>query len=143
MQFKTDEEAVTMINQAPYGLGGSVFCGDIDRAERMTAAIRTGMANINDFAVNYLCQSLPFGGRGISGFGRFAGIEGLRDECILKAVTTDKLAWMKTTIPSILDYPIQKQKSIGFCEGLAEVMYAGSISDKARGLGKLIKASMQ
>jgi acyl-CoA reductase-like NAD-dependent aldehyde dehydrogenase len=26
------------------------------------AGIRAGMSNINDFGVNYLCQSLPFGG---------------------------------------------------------------------------------
>ena len=42
------------------------------------------MCNINDFAVNYLCQSLPFGGVKISGFDRFAGPEGLRGNCLVR-----------------------------------------------------------
>ena len=32
------------------------------RAEKLAAGIHAGMCNINDFGVNYLCQSLPFGG---------------------------------------------------------------------------------
>jgi acyl-CoA reductase-like NAD-dependent aldehyde dehydrogenase len=39
-----------------------VFSGDTTRAEKLGLALKTGMMNINDFAVNYLCQSLPFGG---------------------------------------------------------------------------------
>lgn len=39
-----------------------MFSLDYARAEKIAAALETGMCNINDFAVNYLCQSLPFGG---------------------------------------------------------------------------------
>jgi hypothetical protein len=42
------------------------------------------MCNVNDFAVNYLCQSLPFGGVNVSGFDRFAGPEGLRGNCLVR-----------------------------------------------------------
>lgn len=54
--------------------GGSVFSSNVTRAERIAAQLQTGMININDFGVNYLCQSLPFGGVKASGFGRFAGM---------------------------------------------------------------------
>jgi acyl-CoA reductase-like NAD-dependent aldehyde dehydrogenase len=48
-----------------------VFSADKKLAEEMCLKLKVGMANVNDFAVNYLCQSLPFGGVGISGYGRF------------------------------------------------------------------------
>ena len=38
----------------------------------------------NDFATCYMCQSLPMGGLKESGFGKFAGVEGLRDCCVAK-----------------------------------------------------------
>lgn len=107
MKAKSDEDAVRIVNACDYGLGSSVFSADYARAEKIGRALRTGMCNINDFGVNYLCQSLPFGGVKISGFDRFAGIEGLRGCCLVKAVTTDKLAAMKTTIPPPLQYPIK------------------------------------
>ena len=40
------------------------------------------MFTANDFGVNYLVQSLPFGGVNESGFDRFAGPEGLRACCL-------------------------------------------------------------
>ena len=49
--------------------------------------------------VNYLCQSLPFGGVNISGFDRFAGIEGIRGCCNMRAVTSDRLTATRTMIP--------------------------------------------
>ena len=50
------------------------------------------MSSINDFATTYMCQSLPFGGVKESGFGRFAGVEGLRALCVTKAVCDDRSA---------------------------------------------------
>jgi len=84
MRFTTDEEALRIVNCAPYGLGASVFSSNAERAERLVSGIRSGMCNVNDFAVNYLCQSLPFGGVKISGFDRFAGPEGLRGNCLVR-----------------------------------------------------------
>ena len=49
-------------NSVDYGLGSSVFSKDYARAERIAARLVTGMCNVNDYGVNYLCQSLPFGG---------------------------------------------------------------------------------
>lgn len=71
MKHTGPEDAVRVVNACPYGLGASVFSADKALAERMCLDLRVGMANVNDFAVNYLCQSLPFGGVGISGYGRF------------------------------------------------------------------------
>jgi hypothetical protein len=49
-------------------------------------------------------QSLPFGGVKHSGFGRFAGVEGLRACCLVKSVVEDRWwPFIKTKIPK----PIQ------------------------------------
>lgn len=71
MKHTGPEDAVRVANACPYGLGSSVFSADKSLAERMCLQLKVGMTNVNDFAVNYLCQSLPFGGVGISGYGRF------------------------------------------------------------------------
>ena len=52
--------------------------------QHIARSVRSGVANINDFGANYLIQSLPFGGVKGSGFGRFAGKEGLRACCFTK-----------------------------------------------------------
>ena len=62
MKFEDDNDAVAIVNSCDYGLGSSVFSKDTARAERIAHRLITGMSNVNDFAVNYLCQSLPFGG---------------------------------------------------------------------------------
>ncbi|KAG5498791.1 hypothetical protein JKF63_03080 [Porcisia hertigi] len=122
MKFTTDKEAVEMVNACAYGLGSSVFSADIPRAQAIADRIRTGMVNINDFGINYLCQSLPFGGVKISGFDRFAGREGLRGTCIVRASTTDRVPGVKTTIPPILQYPISPA-AFTFMENLSQVIY--------------------
>ncbi len=43
----------------------------------------------------------------ISGFDRFAGIEGLRGCCLVRAVTSDRIPGVRTSIPPPLQYPIK------------------------------------
>ena len=122
MKFRTDDEAVDIVNACPYGLGSSVFSANVARAQSIAARLTTGMVNINDFGINYLCQSLPFGGVKISGFDRFAGREGLRGNCVVRASTSDRIPGVKTVVPPILQYPIQKT-SFAFTELLSLVLY--------------------
>ena len=71
-----DEECIRLINNCNFGLGSSVYSGNKKRAVALGSRIRSGMFTANDFGVNYLIQSLPFGGVNESGFDRFAGPEG-------------------------------------------------------------------
>lgn len=64
----TEEEAIRIANDTPYGLGGSVFGADLDRARRVADRIETGMVFINQPA--WVAADLPFGGIKNSGFGR-------------------------------------------------------------------------
>ena len=82
--FSTDDEAVAIANDCPFGLGSSVFCRSASRARAIGARLEAGMTSLNDFNATYMCQSLPFGGVKHSGFGRFGGVEGLRALCVPK-----------------------------------------------------------
>ncbi len=83
----SDEDAVRMANDSKYALAGSVFSNSRDRAFKIARQIRGGTVLVNDFGIAYLCQELPFGGVGFSGFGKFNGPEGLRECCDQKVAT--------------------------------------------------------
>lgn len=77
----SDDEAVTLANDTPYGLGGSVFSTDVDRARAVADRLDVGMANVNTVAGE--AAELPFGGVKRSGFGRELGPLGM-DEFVNK-----------------------------------------------------------
>ncbi|XP_030975374.1 aldehyde dehydrogenase 22A1 isoform X2 [Quercus lobata] len=139
MKFSTDEEAVRLANDSRYGLGCAVFSGSQHRAKKIASQIHCGVVAINDFASNYLCQSLPFGGVKDSGFGRFAGVEGLRACCLVKSVVEDRWwPFIKTKIPKPIQYPVA-ENSFEFQESLVELFYGLDIWDRLRALVNVIK----
>ncbi|KAL6188477.1 hypothetical protein ACLB2K_039869 [Fragaria x ananassa] len=139
MKFSTDEEAVKLANDSKYGLGCAVFSGSQCRAREITSQIQCGVAAINDFASNYMCQSLPFGGVKDSGFGRFAGVEGLRACCLVKSVVEDRWwPYIKTKIPKPIQYPIG-ENGFEFQESLVEALYGLNIWDRLRALVTVLK----
>ncbi|KAL4592404.1 hypothetical protein LXL04_005397 [Taraxacum kok-saghyz] len=134
MKFETEEEAIMLANDSKYGLGCAVFSGSQKRARMIASKINCGVAAVNDFASNYMCQSLPFGGVKDSGFGRFAGIEGLRACCLVKSVVEDRW-WplVKTKIPKSLQYPVA-ENCFEFQEALVEALYGVNVWDRLRAL---------
>jgi aldehyde dehydrogenase (NAD+) len=141
MRAKDDADAVRICNSTRYGLGSSVFSTDYARAERIAAQLETGMVNVNDFGVNYLCQSLPFGGVKDSGFDRFAGVEGLRGCCLQRAITTDKVHGIRTNIPPLLQYPIPAA-GFDFATSLVGMMYGPGLISRAKAIWKLTVLSI-
>lgn len=65
---KDEDEAIELANQSSYGLGGSVYSQDIDRARRVAEHVETGMMFINQPTKSQ--AELPFGGIKNSGYGR-------------------------------------------------------------------------
>lgn len=121
--FKTDEDAINLANDCAFGLGSNVFSTNLRRANAIGSQLEAGMTSINDFATTYMSQSLPFGGVKESGFDRFAGIEGLRGMCTIKAVTEDRFPWLiKTEMPPLLQYPV-KPRAFEFVVGLTKMFY--------------------
>jgi succinate-semialdehyde dehydrogenase / glutarate-semialdehyde dehydrogenase len=80
-KVSSDDEALTLANDTPYGLGGAVFSRDRDRAARLAAQLEVGMANVNTPAGEG--AEVPFGGVKRSGFGRELGPLGM-DEFVNK-----------------------------------------------------------
>ncbi|XP_030474618.1 aldehyde dehydrogenase 22A1 [Syzygium oleosum] len=139
MKFSTDEEAVKLANDSNYGLGCAVFSGSQKRAKEIASQIHCGVAAVNDFASSYMCQSLPFGGVKHSGFGRFAGVEGLRACCLVKSVVEDRWwPFIKTKIPKPIQYPVA-ENGFEFQESLVEMLYGLNIWDRLRALVNVLK----
>ncbi|XP_026457429.1 aldehyde dehydrogenase 22A1-like isoform X1 [Papaver somniferum] len=139
MKFSSDEEVIKLANDSNYGLGCAVFSGNQRRAREIASQLNCGVAAINDFASNYMCQSLPFGGVKHSGFGRFAGIEGLRACCLVKSVVEDRWwPYIKTKIPKPIQYPVA-ENSFEFQESLVEALYGLNIWDRLRALVNVLK----
>ncbi|KAL0414825.1 UNVERIFIED_CONTAM: Aldehyde dehydrogenase 22A1 [Sesamum radiatum] len=137
--ISTDEEAIKLANDSRYGLGCAVFSGSQKRAREIASQLHCGIAAINDFASNYMCQSLPFGGVKDSGFGRFAGVEGLRACCLVKSVVEDRW-WplIKTKLPKPIQYPIS-ENAFEFQQSLVEALYGLNVTDRLRALVDVLK----
>lgn len=66
--FKTDMEALDLVNRSKFGLGVSIFTEDLERAKAMIPQIEDGAVFINELVKSD--PRLPFGGTKESGFGR-------------------------------------------------------------------------
>jgi acyl-CoA reductase-like NAD-dependent aldehyde dehydrogenase len=74
--YDSEEEAVRIANDSPYGLSGNVWSGDAERARAIAGALRVGKVTINGGGWTPLA---PFGGYKQSGNGRELGRYGLED----------------------------------------------------------------
>ncbi len=82
--FQTEDEAIALANDTPYGLGAQVFSKDVDRAIRVANKINAGSIDINDG--NHWQPCTPFGGNKGSGKGREHGKHGFQELCQIKVI---------------------------------------------------------
>jgi hypothetical protein len=138
LRAETIDVAISIANSTPYGLGSSVFGSNAHDLERVTNELKAGMVAVNDFAAYYAVQ-LPFGGVKGSGYGRFAGEEGLRALCAQKSVCRDRWPLIKTSIPGPLQLPLRDEpRGWAMCKGVVELGYGETLSRKIGGLRKVI-----
>jgi acyl-CoA reductase-like NAD-dependent aldehyde dehydrogenase len=72
--YATEDDAVRLANDSMYGLGGSVWSADTDRATAVARRVRTGSIGVNSYVND---PGSPFGGVKASGMGREMGPEAL------------------------------------------------------------------
>ncbi|HEX6725039.1 MAG TPA: aldehyde dehydrogenase family protein [Gaiella sp.] len=82
--FETEEEAIRLANDTPYGLSGSLWTRDGARQLRVARALRTGAIGVNSNSSVF--PQAPFGGYKASGVGKELGMEGLVHNTELKSV---------------------------------------------------------
>lgn len=83
IRFKTEEEAIAIANDTPYGLAAYVQSGNLERARKVARRLRAGSVYLNGVGQDY-CS--PFGGYKQSGNGREWGVYGLMDFLEFKAI---------------------------------------------------------
>jgi succinate-semialdehyde dehydrogenase/glutarate-semialdehyde dehydrogenase len=74
---KDEDEAIAIANDSPFGLGGSVYSTNVERAKRVASRVETGMVFINYPDVSW--PDLPFGGIKRSGYGKELSNLGLEE----------------------------------------------------------------
>jgi aldehyde dehydrogenase (NAD+) len=85
LKFRTEAEAISIANSTRYGLAAFVHCHDLDRAHRVAEELRAGGVFINGAML--VEPDTPFGGLGLSGFGREGGRVGIDEYLRPKTVS--------------------------------------------------------
>ncbi|HET8614824.1 MAG TPA: gamma-aminobutyraldehyde dehydrogenase [Actinomycetales bacterium] len=85
--FDTDDEAIALANDTPYGLAASVWTRDVVRATRATRQIQAGCVWVNDHIP--IVSEMPHGGVKASGFGKDMSTYSLEEYTTIKHVMTD------------------------------------------------------
>jgi succinate-semialdehyde dehydrogenase/glutarate-semialdehyde dehydrogenase/succinyl-CoA reductase len=63
-----EDEAMKLANDTQYGLGASIWTQDLDKAEKLSQQIQSGLVTVNNIVASD--PRVPFGGVKKSGFGR-------------------------------------------------------------------------
>jgi betaine-aldehyde dehydrogenase len=84
LTFSNDKEAMEIANGTEYGLGGGLWTRDLSRAHRFAKQMKSGMVWINCY--KRVHPASPFGGVGVSGYGRDMGFEAVREYTQTKSV---------------------------------------------------------
>ena len=95
LTFDTEEAALTLANDTPYGLASGVFTKHLTRAHRMIRGLRAGIVWVNTYRA--VSPIAPFGGHGLSGHGREGGMAAALD------YTSVKTVWLRTSDDPIPD----------------------------------------
>ncbi|PTU18818.1 hypothetical protein P175DRAFT_0503623 [Aspergillus ochraceoroseus IBT 24754] len=147
MRAESVSHAIEIANSTQYALGASVFGFNDRDVTACVKSIKAGMVAVNDFGSYYAVQ-LPFGGVKGSGYGRFAGEEGLRAVSNIKAICVDRFPKLVgTAIPPRVDYPIQKGETTKLdgtgawemCKGVVETGYQLTLAGRVNGILRLLK----
>ena len=92
LRARDERDAVRLAGSTRYGLGASVFTSDLARGEAIARELRAGACFVNTFVRSD--PRFPFGGTGISGYGRELSVQG-----ILEFVNT-KVIWVENPRPT-------------------------------------------
>ena len=79
-----EDEAIKLANDTQYGLGASIWTQDLDKAEKLSQQIQSGLVTVNNIVASD--PRVPFGGVKKSGFGRELSRYGMMEFANIKSV---------------------------------------------------------
>ena len=79
-----DEEAIKLANETQYGLGASIWTQDLEKADKLSRQVSSGIVSVNNVVVSD--PRVPFGGVKQSGFGRELSRYGMLEFVNIKSV---------------------------------------------------------
>jgi acyl-CoA reductase-like NAD-dependent aldehyde dehydrogenase len=79
-----EDEAIELANNSDYGLGASIWTQDLDKAERLSSSVESGIVSVNNVVASD--PRVPFGGVKKSGFGRELSRYGMLEFVNIKSV---------------------------------------------------------
>jgi succinate-semialdehyde dehydrogenase/glutarate-semialdehyde dehydrogenase/succinyl-CoA reductase len=79
-----DMQAIKLANDSQYGLGASIWTEDLDRAEKLSRMVQSGIVSVNNIVASD--PRVPFGGVKKSGFGRELSRYGMLEFVNIKSV---------------------------------------------------------
>lgn len=83
IRYESDDDAIRIANESEYGLGGTIWSTDSNRAIEMARRVETGTIGVNGYVIDL---GAPFGGIKASGLGRELGPESLASYQQLKSI---------------------------------------------------------
>jgi len=104
MTFRTEEEAVRLANDSPYGLSAYVFTRDKRKADLIANQLLAGTVMHNDTLYTHAAPETPWGGVKSSGLGRVHGKHGIKDLCEVRHVNLERV-----NFPAFWYYPYSRK----------------------------------
>lgn len=87
--FDSEEEAIAIANNSPYGLSGAIHTRNLERGAELAKRIDTGMVHVNDGTISDE-PTIAFGGEKASGIGRLNGRWALEEFTTLKWISVQR-----------------------------------------------------
>jgi succinate-semialdehyde dehydrogenase/glutarate-semialdehyde dehydrogenase len=84
IRFDSEDDAIRIANDTPFGLASYLFSKDLGRAWRVAEKLEAGMVGVNEGIFSN--EAVPFGGVKESGLGREGGAEGLEEYLEVKYI---------------------------------------------------------
>ena len=88
LAFDTENAVIARANETDYGLGGSVWSTNVDRALQVANQLEAATIFVNTHGTESINRKLPYGGLKQSGIGCKSGVEGVLEYLQVRTVTT-------------------------------------------------------
>lgn len=134
--FNTEDEAIKMANDSPYGLNAYVWTRDVERGMKLASQIQAGTVNVNESLFSFGVPQTPWGGVKQSGLGRTHGTIGLMDMVTMRHVYVNRRPSKKNNF-WWFRYSGNKVEML---EGMCFMLF-GSGLERLRGLWRYLRSS--